>query len=45
MYKIYNGHAGMKEWLDFLLCIDFPDFKVECCEAGNVDGLVQVLML
>ena len=23
-YKVYNGVAGAKEWLDFLLIFDFP---------------------
>lgn len=26
MYKVYNGHAGVQEWLDFLKNFDFKDF-------------------
>lgn len=41
-YKVYNGLDGVKEWLDFLLGFDFPDFAVDEMKDGEVEGTVAV---
>jgi len=37
-YKVYEGVAGVKEWLAFLGKSEYPDFKVESMEAAKDDA-------
>jgi hypothetical protein len=43
-YKQYEGIDGWMAWLDFLLQLDFPDFKVTNLHDGTEAGTVTMCM-